>query len=371
MGRDCAPHDLGSELIGVTVVLYSHTSRIGGAEVAAPSLAREIGAELWIRGEGKIAEDARSLGLIVKTLPSGVDTRPLGIRGHIGALLSVLRSQLNVVKELLHRTPSLVVSNTIQGSLHVALPSLITRTPLLVYVRDLGRGGNRPAWEIRLYELILRLCADGIIFNSQLTAASWALRLPSLVVHTAIEERFFAGNQSTERNGGALMVGRLAKWKGQAEVVDALSLLADRGICVPLTLAGDTAFGDLVRLPTARIPIRRLGFIDPLDEMRTREVLVHASVTPEPLGQVLAQAAASGIPIVCARLGGHTEWLEDGVSCLMADPRDPVALGAAIEEAITNPASSLRRAQAARTAVERFRIESAYRELRLWLGEFI
>ncbi|MFK7765992.1 MAG: glycosyltransferase family 4 protein [Mariniblastus sp.] len=62
------------------------------------------------------------------------------------------------------------------------------------------------------------------------------------------------------------------------------------------------------------------------DLMRTATVLVHPA-RQEPLGRVLLEAAASGLPIATTSVGGSPEILADeNISQLMVPPNDPAAL---------------------------------------------
>lgn len=346
--------------------LYSHTSRIGGAEVAAPRLASALGAELWIRGEGEIADRAQEIGVCTSILPVRADRRPRGVMAKVLALSSILIAQFDLWKKLRGSKPGILISNTLQGALHATIPARITRTPLIVYVRDLGDGGNRPRAEINLYRVLLRL-ATGVVFNSELTRSSWQVAVPSLVVRSAIDERYFASRVGAERSG-AVMIGRIARWKGQVEVVSAFNLLA---VSTPirLTLVGDRAFGDDVELPEARFPLCEVGFQDPIEYLDAAELLVHASTTPEPLGQVLIQAAAAGVPIVCSREGGHTEWLTDGQSCTMVDAHSPSAIASGVRAVLDDPESAGRRAAVARELAIGFHPQVAYREFKEWISD--
>ncbi|MDT0117731.1 glycosyltransferase family 4 protein [Microbacterium sp. PRF11] len=240
--------------------------------------------------------------------------------------------------------------------------------PLIVYVRDLGDGGNRPMFEVLVYRFLLAVCARGVIFNSETTRDSWRLRLPSIVIPTAVDERYFAA-PARDRNGGVIMVGRIARWKGQAEVISAMNALADSGFSTSLTIVGEKTFDDNVGLPEARFPVHLAGFSDPLDYLSSGELLVHASTTPEPFGQVLAQAAAVGIPIVCADRGGQTEWLTHNASCLMADPTRVDELASAIGEALSDRLGAEERAVEARSKAQMFRAEVAYEPVGKWLEE--
>lgn len=350
-------------------VLYSHSSRLGGAELAAPALAEQIGAELWSRAEEHRSQATRR-GVACRVLHPAWDRRPHGVGEIIRAVVGVAVAQLELVRLLVQSRPEVVIANNVQGALHLVAGCLVSRTPLVVYVRDLGNGGNRPPREVAIYRFLLNRVARGCIFNSDLTRRSWALRpdLPTLVVPTAVPDVFF----DRARRPGAdevMMLGRIAAWKGQAQVVRAAERLRGR-VPVRLRLIGGALFGDRLELPEHTVPVEVTGHRErPWEELETAAVLVHASLTPEPFGQVVAQAAAAGVPIVCSDRGGQTEWLQDGVSCLLVDPHDLTALVEAIAEVLSDPDAAAGRARVARERAEAFREEIAYGPLRAWIEE--
>ncbi len=352
------------------IVLYSHSSRLGGAELAAPALTEQLGAELWTRA-GAHATAAAERGLQVRVLPATWDRRPRGPREVMGVVSSLVHAQVGLTRALARRRADVVVANNVQGALHLAVGCALTRTPLVVYVRDLGRGGNRSPREVAVYRFLIRRFSTGCIANSQLTLASWDLgTMPSVVVPTAVPDVFY-DRPRRARDGRIVMLGRLATWKGQAEVVRAADRV-HRARPVTLRLVGGALFDDDVVLPVHVVPVEVTGHTDaPWLELEEAALLVHASITPEPFGQVLAQAAAAGVPIVCADRGGQTEWLEDGVSCLTADPRDEEALAAAILAALSDPIAAELRARRARERAEESRETRAYARLRPWLVDLV
>ena len=352
------------------IVLSSHSSRLGGAELAAPTLAEQLGADLWTRAQAH-ATAAPERRLRVHLLPVSWDRRPRGPREVVGAVSSIVRAQVSLGRSLARTRADVVVANNLQGALHLAAGCALTRTPLVVYVRDLGRGGNRSPREVAVYRFLLRRFAAGCIANSQLTLESWDLgSLPSVVVPTAVPEMFYDRPRRAQ-DGLIVMLGRLATWKGQAEVVRAVERI-HRARPVTLRLVGGALFDDDVVLPAHDVPVEVTGHTDtPWLELEEAALLVHASITPEPFGQVLAQAAAAGVPIVCADRGGQLEWLEDGVSCLTADPRDEEALAVAILAALSAPSAAELRAHRARERAEEFRELRAYARLRPWLAGLV
>ncbi len=94
------------------------------------------------------------------------------------------------------------------------------------------------------------------------------------------------------------------------------------------------------------------------------DLLVHPA-KQEPLGRVLLEALASGVPIVATDVGGTREIIESNVSGRLVPAGDPAELGAAISSVLSDEklAESFRHA-ARRQAEEKFDIRDA--ALRLW-----
>jgi len=159
------------------------------------------------------------------------------------------------------------------------------------------------------------------------------------------------------------IVGHLQEWKGQLLVVDAVAR-ARRAIpelrC--LIVGGVHKLGaDFA----ARVRERIAG--EGLEEhviltgerrdvaacMDAMDVVIHASIRPEPFGRVLIEAMALGRPVIAPRLGGPCEIVADGETGLLVPPRDPDALAAAIIELVGAPARRAAMGRAARARVDR------------------
>jgi glycosyltransferase involved in cell wall biosynthesis len=95
-----------------------------------------------------------------------------------------------------------------------------------------------------------------------------------------------------------------------------------------------------------------------LDELT---LLVHAA-RQEPLGRVLLEAAASGLPVVATRVGG-TEEIFPNAQAVLVEPDDPESLGAAMAELLADP----ERAQDLGT-LARARAEAAFSAARATAG---
>ncbi|NOX53423.1 MAG: glycosyltransferase family 4 protein [Planctomycetes bacterium] len=89
------------------------------------------------------------------------------------------------------------------------------------------------------------------------------------------------------------------------------------------------------------------------------DLLVHPA-KQEPLGRVLLEAAASGLPIVATAVGGTPEIFTDDVSALLIPPNDAGALAAAIRQLAQGPEKRRQLGRAARQrAVETFPVSRA------------
>lgn len=97
--------------------------------------------------------------------------------------------------------------------------------------------------------------------------------------------------------------------------------------------------------------LHRLGYREDVPRwMQAADLLVHTA-RQEPLGRVLLEAAACGLPIVATDVGGTAEILTDHQTAWLVPADSPVDLQAAISEALRNPAMAAARAMAARQRI--------------------
>lgn len=68
------------------------------------------------------------------------------------------------------------------------------------------------------------------------------------------------------------------------------------------------------------IPARFLGFVPQERLLANIDVLVVPSIWHEPLGRVVLEAYAFGVPVIATRLGGTPEIVDDGETGIVVDP---------------------------------------------------
>lgn len=127
----------------------------------------------------------------------------------------------------------------------------------------------------------------------------------------------------------ALFVGRLSEEKGVRVLADAWR----GGGLPPLEVIGDGPARDLLE----GVPGVRLVGSKTREQVRGRMASATALVMPsiwyEPLGMVVLEAFAAGLPVVASDIGGLTELVDDGVTGWRVPPGRPAELAAAVRGA--------------------------------------
>jgi glycosyltransferase involved in cell wall biosynthesis len=167
------------------------------------------------------------------------------------------------------------------------------------------------------------------------------------------------------------IVGRLAPWKGQDVFLEGAALLLEAGLPAQFLIVGSPLFGEeafegrlrgLASELGIALQVEFLGFSDVPTVLRSLDILVHASKTPEPFGQVIIEGLAAGIPVVATDGGGAREIIQSGVTGVLVPMGDAAALAAALRQLLSRPEYARRLAAAGRRhALEHFTIEQSAR----------
>jgi glycosyltransferase involved in cell wall biosynthesis len=145
-------------------------------------------------------------------------------------------------------------------------------------------------------------------------------------------------------------VARLHPQKGLDLLLDAWPSVAAAAPSARLVLVGEGPLEEALRADAARLAVSaRPVFAPPMhpaDELAAADVVVIPSRWESgPL--VLTEAIALGRPVVATRVGMVPDMVADGQSGWIVAPSDSAALGAALIDALRDPAEAARRARAA------------------------
>ncbi|RMI03499.1 glycosyltransferase, partial [Cellulomonas triticagri] len=257
--------------------------------------------------------------------------------------------------------PDVVHSTSLKADL-IGLPAAaLACRPLVWHVHDRIADDYLPGPVARVLRVLARRGPRHVVVNSRATAATllplprgWTLAYPGLAPEQVAVDPAARAVPAEPVIG---LVGRISPTKGQVEFVEAAALLAERYPTATFRIIGEALFAEQAYADRVRALVAERGLsdrveltgfaADPAAAMDALSVLVHASPTPEPFGQVVAEGMARGVPVVATSGGGADEIAvaEDGTArCLLVPPRDVPALAAAVAEVLDHPEAAAERA---------------------------
>lgn len=344
---------MGSE----RVLFVDHTGQIGGAElILLDVVAGRETSSAFLFEDGPLAKalEERKLELIISKWGRGLsqfrrDSRFLAAAPLAGRLAAITAEIAQAA-----RSHDVVYANSQKAFVLAAIASAFVRRPLIWHLHDIISPEHFGATQRRTQVMLANARATKVIVPSQAAAAAFigaggrrelveivpnGLALPP-EPRTAAELR-----QSLDLPAG-LLVGvfsRLAAWKGQHVLLEALTGLPDVGCIV----VGDALFGEqayaaeLKQMVLARGLADRVRFLGHRNDvpklMKAVDVMVHPSIDPEPFGRTLVEAMLAGVPVVATNAGAAPDILEGGKAGTLVPPNDAAALGRAIAAVLAKP----------------------------------
>ncbi len=152
-----------------------------------------------------------------------------------------------------------------------------------------------------------------------------------------------------------LYFGRISREKGLHTLLEAHALWCrNNGGTAPLTLliAGEGPDETALRDRAAALAAPGVEFLGPLDRDGLLEAMGRSLFTVLPsecyenAPMAALESLASGLPLVGTRLGGIPEMISEGSTGILAEPRNPASLQAALEQAAALPPEAGLRARA-------------------------
>ncbi len=227
-----------------------------------------------------------------------------------------------------------------------------------VFVSDLGGGG----WDVSAY------VSTDSWYHGHLHLSEYSRKIYGQadkpwahVILGGVDTEKFSPDETVERDGMVLFVGRLLPHKGVNDLVNALA--PD----MPLELIGQSHDARFLEDLKALAKGKRVVFRHDCDDAalvqayRKASCVVLPSVyqtmygevsnVPELLGQTLLEGMACATPAICTDVASMPEVVEDGVTGFVVPANDAVALGQKLRWLREHPLEARAMGQAARRRV--------------------
>lgn len=383
-----------------TVVILDHTARWSGGEIALLRLLTALDRTRYepvvvLAEDGPLAERLREAGIEAVVMPlSGrvrevrKDTlRGAALLGQAAASAAALAGYARRVARLARERGAVALHcNSLKSDLYGALAGRLAGVPVVWHVRDHIDPSYLPGPAVRGIRTLARFLPTRVI---AITDSVHGRLFPSgapagraVVVHDGLSAEELAAfpepvpfsEWPRGRPVRVGLVGRFVEWKGQHVFLEAAERLIASGrdagatfVLVGAALFGEDDYAAEIERRAAAMGgrVELLGFRPDIAAVLAElDILVHASVTPEPFGQVVVEGMAAGLPVIATDGGGVREIVRSGGDGVLVPMGDAAALAEALGALLADPARASRlAAEGYRAARARFTAQSAARKV--------
>ena len=383
-----------------TIAFLATSAQIGGAETSLLALleglrARRPGWPLTVvlPDDGPLVRRCRALDVATRLVPmapalarlgESATARAPGAVPGAGALVAASKAAVSIPaytrrleRALREIRPTVIHSNGLK--MHVL--TSIARVPdarIVWHVHEYLSARRATAFLLRRVRSAPAVLVANSVSVARDVRATLGDRGDVKTIYNGVScQRFTPGGdvfdldgEGAPRHPAVVRIGLIAtfgRWKGHEVFLEALARLSHRdrvhayivGDAVYQTTGSQYTRAELEALVAARGLSRMVTFAGAVSDvpavMRALDIVVHASVQPEPFGMVIAEAMACGRTVVAAKAGGAAELFTDDVDALGHRPGDAADLSRVLDRAIEDPDLRARIGRAAReTALARF-----------------
>lgn len=337
------------------ILIVNHAVEIGGAEKVLLRLLDNLDRDLFepyaaCPHNGPLTEELSSRGIkVFFGFPSerllNVRRESIGKNKRLAVLypLDMVSTVLRLAHLIWKEKFDLVFTNSAKADIYGSLAGRLSSRPVVWRLHDIITPGVFSKLNMKLFKTAASL------FTAKVLAVSEATRDAVINLGVNPEKVRVAYNgidignpdtgqiEETRAEFGieasapvATMVCRLVAWKGPDHFVRAAADVSKRVPAARFLLIGDAVFGEQAYVEELKKLSRELdldgkliftGFRDDIPRLMTAsDIIVHASVQPDPLPTVLIEAMALGKPVIASREGGVPEIVEEGVTGLVFAP---------------------------------------------------
>ncbi|BAY13272.1 group 1 glycosyl transferase [Calothrix sp. NIES-2098] len=369
------------------ILFLDQSGKPGGAElclidIAKPYRDRSL-VGLFADGGFKTLLQQNQIPVEVLTNQAIQVKKSSGLIQGLKSLRLIIPLIIKVIKRA--RKYDLIYANTQKALVIGAIASFFARRPLVYHLHDILSKEHFSQTNRRIAVNLANHFASVVIANSQASQTAFVQAGGhanlTTVIYNGFEPEIYQTDESDVRQLqqelgliGKFVIGhfsRLAPWKGQHILIDALAQCPQQ---VTVILVGDALFGeqDYVKQLHNQVAdlglenrVKFLGFRSNVPQlMAACDLVAHTSIFAEPFGRVIVEAMLCGTPVVATQAGGAMELIEPGINGFLFPPGDTQELARVINTCLQERHKTTTMANNARKmAIQRFNMTSINRQI--------
>jgi glycosyltransferase involved in cell wall biosynthesis len=245
------------------------------------------------------------------------------------------------------------LGNGVRANFDGILACWLSGTPCVCHVKGFEKYSDRERWVAPYIDTLV--CMTKALEEHCFFHGVRGRR--TQVVYDALDEAAFAPRRDPAAmrtdlgiaNGAPCLgaVGNIQEWKGQAVLVEAMARVVEavpraRGLIIGGVHRAGATYHEQLQRRIRELHLDRClsitGFrSDIADVMNALDVVVHASVRPEPFGRVILEGMLLGKAVVATAAGGVPELICDGETGFLVPPGDAARLAERLIPLLQDP----------------------------------
>lgn len=363
-----------------TILFFDHTAALSGGEISLLHLVRHLDRTRYVPvvvlgSDGPLRAELMASGIETHVLPlpgSVVHTRKDSLSRssllRLRDLQRTLRHCRRLASFIRRRRAGIVHTYSLKADIIGGLAGRLAGVPVVWHIHDRIEDDYLPPKVVRVFRWLCRIVPHHVIAVSAAVLKTLALPRPDFatVVHNGVVETRSETQSESQPNAATAaprlgIIGRITPWKGQHIFIQAARQVRERFPDACFQIIGAALFDEKDYETEVRALATELKLDDCLEWTGFRrdvpallgqlDVLVHASTTGEPFGQVVIEGMAAGKPVVATDGGGIPEIVRHGVTGLLVPMGDANALAEAIIQLLSDPEQARAMGQAGRQRV--------------------
>ena len=330
------------------VLVVNHTSAVSGGERSLLDLIGALPSDISVAAAcraGPLDRAFRDLGIPTLLLPDASVSLRLDVRHTPRGVVDMGVASRSIARQARRMRYHVVHANSVRAGMIASAASLVGAPRPVVHIRDCVPESSAG----RVVRHLVNARAAALVANSAYTADAWG---PSRVsMHVALGpvdmDRFDPNKHDRNLSRTALgledgdtptiaVLGQITPWKGQDLAIEVTAALRARHPGVVLLVAGEVVFAGSGRRHdnvayAARLrtlarelgvagAVRFLGSLDAATVLAASDLLLVPS-WEEPMGRVVLEALAMGVPVAATDVGGPAELLNGVSGGVLLPPR--------------------------------------------------